>query len=46
MSNATLSNKNILNSFSHILSSLSEKEQSVIGRRVGLNSEKETLQSI
>ncbi len=46
MTTQTLNNKNITTSFSDILSSLSEKEKSVIERRVGLYSEKETLQNI
>jgi DNA-directed RNA polymerase sigma subunit (sigma70/sigma32) len=46
MTTQTLNNKNITSSFSDILSSLSEKEKSVIERRVGLFSEKETLQNI
>ena len=46
MTTQTLNNKNITSSFSEILSSLSEKEKSVIERRVGLFSEKETLQNI
>jgi len=46
MTTQTLNNKNITSSFSDILNSLSEKEKSVIERRVGLFSEKETLQNI
>jgi len=46
MTTQVLNNKSIINSFSDILSSLSEKEKSVIERRVGLFSEKETLQNI
>jgi DNA-directed RNA polymerase sigma subunit (sigma70/sigma32) len=46
MTTQILNNKNITSSFSDILSSLSEKEKSVIERRVGLFSEKETLQNI
>lgn len=41
-----LSNKNIAKSFGHILDSLSIKEKTVIWRRVGLSTWKETLQSI
>lgn len=45
--NATvLNNENIVKSFEEILVSLSEKEKNVIERRVWLNWEKETLQSI
>lgn len=45
--NATaLTNKNIVQTFSEILGSLSQKEQSVIERRVGIFGEKETLQNI
>lgn len=46
MSTQVLSNKNIVNSFSEILESLSVKEKNVIERRVWLFNEKETLQSI
>ena len=46
MTTQILNNKNITSSFSDILSSLSEKEKSVIERRVGLFSKKETLQNI
>lgn len=46
MSTQVLSNKNIAKSFSFILDSLSHKESSVIGRRVWLFEEKETLQNI
>lgn len=46
MSTVTLNKENIITSFSDILTSLSEKEQNVISRRVGINWEKETLQSI
>ena len=46
MTTQTLNNKNITRSFSDILNSLSEKEKSVIERRVGLFSKKETLQNI
>ena len=46
MATKVLSNKNIVKSFSDILDSLSQKERSVIERRVGLFSEKETLQNI
>ena len=46
MSNTILNNKSIVKSFEEILNSLSEKERSVIERRVWLNWEKETLQNI
>ncbi|MFK7780158.1 MAG: sigma factor-like helix-turn-helix DNA-binding protein [Candidatus Gracilibacteria bacterium] len=46
MTTQILNNKNIEKSFSFILDSLSIKESTVIGRRVGLFSEKETLQNI
>ena len=46
MTTQALNNKNITRSFSDILNSLSEKEKSVIERRVGLFSKKETLQNI
>lgn len=46
MSNTILNNKSIVKSFEEILKSLSEKERSVIERRVWLNWEKETLQNI
>lgn len=46
MSTQILNNKNIEKSFSFILDSLSLKESSVIGRRVWLFAEKETLQNI
>lgn len=46
MTTQTLNNKNITRSFSDILNSLSEKEKSVIEKRVGLFSKKETLQNI
>lgn len=46
MSNEVLNNKVIVKSFEDILRSLSEKEKSVIARRVGLKWEKETLQNI
>jgi len=46
MTTQLLNNKNITKSFSDILSSLSQKEKSVIERRVGLFSDKETLQNI
>lgn len=46
MSNTILNNKSIVQSFEEILRSLSEKERSVIERRVWLNWEKETLQNI
>lgn len=46
MTSDLLSNKNINSSFSEILDSLSEKEKIVIERRVWLNRDKETLQSI
>ena len=41
-----LDNKKILNSFSEVLDSLSNKEREVIERRVGLAWERETLQNI
>lgn len=43
---ATLNTKQIQDSFTSILGGLTDKEQSVISRRIGLGSEKETLQSI
>lgn len=43
---ATLNNKQIQDSFLSILGGLTDKEQSVITRRIGLGGEKETLQSI
>lgn len=46
MTTQALNNKNITRSFSDILNSLSEKEKSVIEKRVGLFSKKETLQNI
>jgi len=46
MTTQILNNKNITTSFSEILNSLSEKEKKVIEKRVGLFSEKETLQNI
>ncbi len=46
MSTQVLSNKNIINSFSEILESLSQKEKNVIERRVWLFDKKETLQNI
>jgi len=46
MTTQILNNKNITSSFSEILNSLSEKEKKVIEKRVGLFSEKETLQNI
>jgi len=46
MSNQVLSNKNIVNSFSFILDSLSDKEKNVIERRVWLFTNRETLQWI
>lgn len=46
MNTQLLSNKNIVKSFSDILDSLSQKERSVIERRVWLFNEKETLQNI
>lgn len=46
MSSATLTNTNIETSFSEVLSSLSEKEKTVIWKRVGLRGEKQTLQFI
>ncbi len=42
----TLNKENITQSFTEILSSLSEKEKKVIERRVGLLGQKETLQNI
>lgn len=46
MSTKTTESKNLIDSFYKILDSLSEKEKSVIERRIWLNWEKETLQSI
>lgn len=43
---ATLSNKSIVQSFSEVLGSLSNKEQDVIKKRIWLFWEKETLQNI
>ena len=43
---STLSNESVVESFKEILSSLSEKENNVISRRVWLYWEKETLQNI
>jgi hypothetical protein len=43
---ATLNTKQIHDSFSSILGGLTDKEQSVISRRIGFGGEKETLQSI
>lgn len=43
---ATLNTKEIQDSFLSILGGLTDKEQSVIIRRIGLGGEKETLQSI
>lgn len=43
---ATLNTKQIQDSFLSILGGLTDKEQSVITRRIGLGGEKETLQSI
>jgi len=43
---ATLSTKQIQDNFLSILGGLTDKEQSVITRRIGLGGEKETLQSI
>lgn len=43
---ATLNNKQIHDSFLSILGGLTDKEQAVITRRIGLGGEKETLQSI
>lgn len=43
---ATLNAKQIQDSFLSILGGLTDKEQSVITRRIGLGGEKETLQSI
>lgn len=42
----TIDRKNIESIFQTVLNSLSEKEKNVITRRVGMNGEKETLQSI
>lgn len=44
--NTPLNTSAIRDNFLHLLSGLTEKEQSVIIRRVGINGEKETLQSI
>lgn len=44
--NIALNNEKILNLFEGVLSGLAEKEREVIGRRIGLEGEKETLQSI
>jgi DNA-directed RNA polymerase sigma subunit (sigma70/sigma32) len=46
MTTQILNNENITSSFSEILNSLSEKEKKVIEKRVGLFSDKETLQNI
>jgi DNA-directed RNA polymerase sigma subunit (sigma70/sigma32) len=46
MTTVILNNKNIEKSFSDILTSLSEKEQNVIKRRVGIDGRRETLQNI
>lgn len=46
MTTQILSNKNIVDSFSDILDSLSQKEKNVIERRVWLFANKETLQNI
>ncbi len=46
MSTQTLNNQNIVQSFSEILDSLSQKEKNIIERRVWLFSERETLQNI
>jgi hypothetical protein len=46
MNNLVLNNKNIVKSFSDILESLSDKEQNVIKKRVGIFWKKETLQNI
>ena len=43
---ATLNTKQIQDSFLSILGGLTDKEQSVITRRIGLGGEKETLQAI
>ncbi len=43
---ATLNTKQIHDSFSSILGGLTDKEESVISRRIGFGGEKETLQSI
>jgi DNA-directed RNA polymerase sigma subunit (sigma70/sigma32) len=39
-------NKEVVKSFSDALKSLSEKEQLVISKRLGINGKKETLQFI
>jgi len=46
MQTETLTNNQILSYFDQVLSSLSEKERSVIERRIGLKGQRETLQSI
>jgi len=46
MSTKLLNNKNVEKSFGYLLDSLSEKESSVLQRRVWYNTEKETLQNI
>jgi len=46
MNNLILSNKNIINSFSDILTSLSKKEKNVIIKRLWIYWKKETLQNI
>lgn len=43
---ATLDTRNLQSNFLSILEGLTDKEQSVITRRIGLSGEKETLQSI
>ena len=43
---ATLNTKQFQDSFLSILGGLTDKEQSVITRRIGLGGEKETLQAI
>lgn len=46
MNTITLNNNSIVQSFGNILESLSERERTVIERRVGLAGERETLQNI
>lgn len=46
MKTLTLNNKNIVSYFNDVLDSLSNKERSVIKRRIGLTWNRETLQSI
>jgi len=43
---ATITKNQIQNSFLQVLGNLTEKEQTVISRRVGISGERETLQSI